>query len=143
MNSILLPPTGPNPAQVHNALATMVAVYGPLLEQQQRTIDLLQRELAQARKTVESPLTPTGEKLARELAAAQEEREKYYVKARVYGAIACEFRKALDQIAKPGATGVTTIAKEVLEWRYSENGGVPKRAIDELDALLRGWVARP
>jgi len=40
---------GPLPAQIHNAIATLVVgVYGPLLDQQQKLIDLLQQQLAAA-----------------------------------------------------------------------------------------------
>ena len=61
---------------------------------------------------------------------------KYYVKARVYGAIANHFRIALESIAKPGSTGVTLLAKEALEWRHSVHGGVPMSAVKAIGALL-------
>lgn len=69
--------------------------------------------------------------------ALRERVEKYYVKARVYGAIACRFREALEKIAAPGTTGVVPIAKEALAWRHSEKGGVPRSAVEEMDALLK------
>lgn len=37
----MMPPPGPTPAQIHNAMATAIMLYGTLLDQQQRTIDLL------------------------------------------------------------------------------------------------------
>lgn len=66
-----------------------------------------------------------------------EEREKYYVKARVYGAIAARFGKALERIAAPGTVNGMHIAKDALEWRHSEKGGVPRTATAVIDELLR------
>ncbi len=84
-------------------------------------------------------------KAYRELRAAMRERdariEKYYVKARVYGAIACAFREALEAIAKPGSMGVTIIAKEALAWRYSEKNGVPMSAVEATGKLLDAEAA--
>lgn len=57
---------------------------------------------------------------------------KYYVKARVYGAIACEFRKTLQAFADRGEA----LAKAALEWRYSERNGVPVSAIETTGELL-------
>lgn len=68
----------------------------------------------------------------------EEGRRKYFDKARVYGAVAARFRQALEQIAAPGSTGVTTVAKEALAWRNSGLGnGVPKEALNAFEALLR------
>lgn len=54
-----------------------------------------------------------------------DDHEKYYVKARVYGAIACAFRKALEEVVKHGSEPAAYIAKKALEWRESDRGGVP------------------
>lgn len=90
----LFPPTGPLPAQIHNAFACLVGVYGPLLDQQQRTIELLQQQLAQARKT--SPVAA----LQPGLADLQ--------------VLVAKYEEALERIATAGSLGVTIIAKEAL-----------------------------
>jgi hypothetical protein len=79
------------------------------------------------------------------LEALRHEREKYFEKARVYGAIAARFRTALESIATPGSTGVTIIAKEALAWRHSGPGnGVPREALDEMEAAMsRAETAGP
>jgi hypothetical protein len=72
-------------------------------------------------------------------------REKYYVKARVYGAIACRFREALERLSRlafGNSQHVAEIAREALEWCHSERGGVPRRAIDEIDELLQADAQR-
>ncbi len=61
---------------------------------------------------------------------------KWYVKARVYGAIAAEYQRALESIAH-GDMRPSERAKEALAWRHSEKGGVPRRALDEIGLLLR------
>jgi hypothetical protein len=81
--------------------------------------------------------------LEEKLREAEENYEKFFVKARVYGAIANRFRQALEDIARPGSTGATIIAKEALAWRHSESGGVPMSAIEEMDAILRGGQSSP
>jgi hypothetical protein len=55
--------------------------------------------------------------------------EKYYEKARVYGAISCKFREALEEVAKEGSQPAAYIAKKALEWRYSTGSGVPIQAV--------------
>jgi hypothetical protein len=57
---------------------------------------------------------------------------KYYVKARVYGAIAAEYQKALQAFADRGEA----LAQAALEWRYSEHGDVPVVAVNEIGRLL-------
>lgn len=75
--------------------------------------------------------------------------EKYYIKSRVYGAIACRFREALEQIANwdmlnpPNPTTLADgqwlngIVRDALQWRHSERSGVPMSAIEVTDVLLR------
>ena len=57
---------------------------------------------------------------------------KYYVKARVYGAIAAEYGRALRVLAERG----DATAKAALEWRHSERGGVPMAAVMAIGELL-------
>src|SRR5678816_4330940 len=67
-------------------------------------------------------------------AALDEERHggKYYVKARVYGAIAAEYGKALCCDAERGEAR----AQAALDWRYSDRGGVPWEAVVAIGDLL-------
>lgn len=69
------------------------------------------------------------------LRVAEEEREKYYVKARVYGAIARNHTVALEQIAR-GTARPAQMANEAPAWRHSERNGVPMVAIEEMGAAL-------
>ncbi len=66
------------------------------------------------------------------------ERAKFFEKARVYGAIAYRYGQALSKIA--GGIGVTAshvAAREALAWRHSgEFRGVPKADLDAFEALL-------
>lgn len=75
-------------------------------------------------------------------AAVPDERSdqaKWYVKARVYGVIAAEYQRALTKIRDGiGVTASHVTAREALDWRHSENGGVPRKAVDEIGALLGG-----
>ena len=65
--------------------------------------------------------------------ALKYEREKYRLKALVYGAVAAEFRKVVQAYADRGEA----LAKAALEWRYSGKGnGVPEDALREAEALL-------
>jgi len=57
---------------------------------------------------------------------------KYFVKARVYGAIAAEYQKALQAFADRGEA----LAQAALDWRYSEKNGVPMSAVAEIGELL-------
>jgi len=63
---------------------------------------------------------------------------KYCVKARAYGAIACEFRKTLQAFSDRGEA----LAKAALEWRYSESNGVPMSAIETMGELLDALTER-
>ena len=63
---------------------------------------------------------------------ARDSSAKYYVKARVYGAIACEFRKTLQVLADRGEA----LAEAALAWRHSVKGGVPMSAVEAVDSLL-------
>jgi len=67
------------------------------------------------------------------LAECQRERsdtfDKWHTKARVYGAIAARYQQALAQIDHPEARAAEA-------WRHSERGGVPRAALDEMQALL-------
>jgi len=65
---------------------------------------------------------------------------KYYVKARVYGAIAAEFRRALCAIAE-GHEDPQKVAQDALAWRHSVNGGVPMEAVMAFGELLLGAKA--
>jgi len=71
---------------------------------------------------------------------AEEADGKYYVKARVYGAIASEFRRALHAIAE-GLVNPQMVAKDVLAWRHSSSGGVPMEAVMAFGELLLGAKA--
>ena len=62
----------------------------------------------------------------------QKDSGKFYVKARVYGAIAAEYQKALQAFADRGEA----LAQAVLDWRHSEGGGVPMKAVEEIGGLL-------
>jgi hypothetical protein len=72
------------------------------------------------------------EELEAELAHSREAADKYYVKARVYGAIACEFSKALQAFADRGEE----LAQATLAWRYGEKRGVPMTAVEHVGQLL-------
>jgi hypothetical protein len=61
---------------------------------------------------------------------AEDSAHKYYVKARVYGAIAAEFRSALQALKDHPR------AAEALAWRYSEKNGVPMSAVVAIGELL-------
>jgi hypothetical protein len=73
---------------------------------------------------------------ARDEAASSLEEEraggKYYMKARVYGAIAAEYQKALQAFADRGEA----LARAALDWRHSNGGGVPISAVNEIGRLL-------
>jgi len=71
---------------------------------------------------------------------AEEGDGKYYVKARVYGAIASEFRRALHAIAE-GLVNPQMVAKDVLAWRHLSSGGVPMEAVMAFGELLLGAKA--
>lgn len=62
---------------------------------------------------------------------------KYYEKARVYGAIACGFRKALEEIAKEGSEPAAYIARKALEWRHCDMGGVPMADVMAFGEVLK------
>lgn len=80
---------------------------------------------------------------AEELARAKEASEKWYVKARVYGAIAARYQQALERIAQGVGVAASHVeAREALKWRHSEKGGVPRAAVDEVDALLKGEASK-
>jgi len=64
------------------------------------------------------------------------ETSKWYVKARAYGAIACRFREALTLIQMTGGRDATNVAKDALDWRTSNRGGVPIQALEEFEALM-------
>jgi hypothetical protein len=76
------------------------------------------------------PVEWTGT-VAERIERLRAEREKYYVKARVYG-------ETLRAFADRGEA----LAKAALDWRHSERGGVPMRAIDAMDDLLQDPVSR-
>lgn len=59
--------------------------------------------------------------------------DKFFAKARVYGAIAHEWRKALQAFADRGEA----LAQAALDWRSSEQNGVPMSAVEEMGRLLR------
>jgi hypothetical protein len=66
--------------------------------------------------------------LAEALVEARERAEKYFVKARVYGAIAAGFRRAIED---------GTPRDLILAWRYSSDGGVPRADLDAFERLLK------
>lgn len=82
--------------------------------------------------------TPTD---AERLRNTEEEREKYYVKARVYGAVARHHTVTLEQIAR-GTARPSETAREALAWCNSESNGVPMSAIEEMGALLTAQAER-
>lgn len=74
------------------------------------------------------------EEIAKLRANLDEERRggKYYVKARVYGAIAAEYQKALQAFADRGEA----LAQAALNWRHSDRNGVPFVAVAAIGELL-------
>ena len=87
------------------------------------------------------------ERAERAEAQLEDERRegKYYVKARVYGAIASRFRVALESIATRACCTAGELAREALAWRHSERNGVPVAAVmavgEMLDASVRADAA--
>jgi hypothetical protein len=110
---------GCNPAQIHNSLAQVVMLYGSLLDQQQRTIDLLQQQLnaallelrkapPQAPVAISQP-EPELVDLRERLKLTIADRHKHYDRAR-------ELEKALMTIAASGDETASTLAKQALGW---------------------------
>ncbi|HEX4334655.1 MAG TPA: hypothetical protein VH062_02010 [Polyangiaceae bacterium] len=64
---------------------------------------------------------------------------KYYNKARVYGAVAAQYRETLEHLARAGSER----AKAALLWRESELGGVPRAELEAFEALMRLSPAVP
>lgn len=61
--------------------------------------------------------------------------DKYFLKARIYGAIAAEFRRALCAIAE-GHGDPQSVARDALAWRHSVKVGVPMEAVLAIGDLL-------
>ncbi len=63
--------------------------------------------------------------------------EKWYSKARVYGAIANRFRQALEDIQKVKTfSDASALAEAALRWRISEGKGVPIDALKEMGRII-------
>lgn len=72
--------------------------------------------------------------------------EKYYVKARVYGAIAAKYHETLQSIASNSCCTpcqeAKLVAQAALDWRHSNKGGVPVSEIQEMDEFLMAKAGR-
>lgn len=118
-------------------LVRLVTEHGKREAELRRRVEELESALRRGRDIVQGDddeICALQAKLAAAEASLEEERShgKYYVKARVYGAIAAKYREALESLADRGEV----LASAALKWRYSEGCGVPMASVNEIGRLL-------
>jgi hypothetical protein len=115
------------------ALATAVEIMGKDREQDDVCLEEIDDGVKMAMTILQAK---EGESLVDVARRVSEKAEKYYVKARVYGAISAKYSAVVELAAADGYAACALKAKEALEWCYSDRNGVPMTSIEEMDRLL-------